>query len=234
MPRIGITASFLDYPPVGGYAAGRDYVLSTKMAGGCPLLLPMTTETDVINQYVASIDGLLLTGGEDIDPALYGESSRPGLGRVSRERDDFELQLLKQAVEAGKRVFAICRGLQVVNVAYGGTLVQDIPTEIEGCLRHFGDMTKRSEPLHVAAIKKGTYLNRILGAQEVEVNSFHHQAVKALAPGFSVSAEAPDGVIEAIEAPEKGIVAVQFHPENMTVRFPLLLKLFSDLVVNSL
>ncbi len=233
MPRIGITASLRDIPPVGAYLTGRDYVLSTKMAGGCPLLLPTTDDVQVIAQYVASIDGLLLTGGEDVDPSLYGEEPKAGLVRIDRARDDFEIELLQEAVTAGKRVLAICRGLQVVNVAFGGTLVQDIPTEMEGCLHHFGDMKKRSEPIHSISVKEDSYLYSIMGTREIDTNSFHHQAIKDLAPGFFISAWAPDGIIEAIEAEDKGIVAVQFHPENMTVRFPVFLRLFADLVNES-
>jgi putative glutamine amidotransferase len=160
-------------------------------------------------------DGLLLTGGEDVDPARYGALPSPALGTVSRARDILEFALLREARARDLPVLAICRGIQVVNVALGGTLWQDLPSERPGAVAHdvTGDRTARTHRINVAAASR---LHAALGASSCAVNSRHHQAVRDLAPGLAATAWSEDGLIEGVEA-EGGawLVGVQWHPEDL-------------------
>ncbi len=168
------------------------------------------------------VDGLLLTGGDDVAPTRYGESVHPAVVEVAPERDQLEIELVKVARQRRMPIFGICRGLQVLNVACGGTLVQDIPTQVTGALNHklSGPSHQSFELAHEIWIEKDSLLARLMkerlnDADSCEVNSRHHQAVKDAAPGFQVSATAPDGVIEAIEDPKlRFCLGVQWHPEN--------------------
>jgi putative glutamine amidotransferase len=173
-------------------------------------------------EALAGLDGLLLTGGEDVSPALYGEPPHEKLGDVDAARDAFEIALVTEARSRDLPIFAICRGIQVMNVAFGGSLVQDIPSEIPGALEH-----QLAVPHHESyALAHEVWLEpdsllatlmreRLSDADSCEVNSRHHQAIKRLAAGFKVSATAPDGIIEAIEDPAaRFCLGVQWHPEN--------------------
>jgi putative glutamine amidotransferase len=191
-----------------------DYVESVKRAGGEPVVLE---STDDPAQSLDRIDGLLLSGGLDVDPALYGESPHPAT-EVDAERDRFEIPLSREAVARDVPVFAICRGVQVLNVAAGGSLVQDIPTSVASELEHSIDVPK-NHIAHPVRVTPGTRLAASLGpAKPLEtcaVNSRHHQAVGRVAPSFVVSAVSEDGVVEAIERPASTFcVGVQWHPEN--------------------
>lgn len=203
-PKIGITrCSKLD-----------DYIESVKRAGGDPLVLE---PDDDPRQSLSRVDGVLLTGGPDVDPALYGEAPHPTT-KVDRDRDRFEVPLSREAVAQDVPLFAICRGVQVLNVAAGGTLVQDIPSAIESELDHSIQEPKHA-PAHDVRITPETVLASTLGdAHELDtctVNSRHHQAVADVAPSFVVSAVSTDGIIEAIERPQSTFcVGVQWHPEN--------------------
>ena len=168
------------------------------------------------------ISGLLLTGGEDIAPSRYGEPAHESVVDIDERRDEFELALIAEARRLDLPIFAICRGIQVLNVACGGTLVQDIPSQVPGALEHSFKVPPH-EPYSLAHemwLDKDTLLaklmrERLSDADSCEVNSRHHQAIKAVAPGFQVSATAPDGVIEAIEDPSSRFcLGVQWHPEN--------------------
>jgi putative glutamine amidotransferase len=193
-----------------------DYLESIRRGGGEPI--EVSAEGESAADIVARVGGVMLVGGGDVDPALYGEAPHATYDKAEEGRDAFEIALAKAAVEAGKPLLAICRGMQVLNVAMGGTLVQDIPSEIVGALTH-----SISEPrfaiAHEVWVTKDSQLWTIMldkvDGESLQVNSRHHQAVKKLAPGFEVSATAPDGVIEAMERPGGGFcVAVQWHPEN--------------------
>jgi putative glutamine amidotransferase len=175
-----------------------------------------------VDEALAGLDGLLMTGGEDVDPARYGEAAHSTVVDVERSRDDFEIGLVNAARARGLPLFAICRGIQVLNVACGGSLVQDLPSQVPGSLDH-----QRSVPPHQSYdlaheiwIDKDTLLARLMndrlsGADTCDVNSRHHQAVKEVAAGLRVSATAPDGVIEAVEDPAAPFcLGVQWHPEN--------------------
>jgi len=195
-----------------------DYVESVRRAGGEPVVL---SNADDPSAVLAKVDGVLLTGGLDVDPALYGEAPHPST-ETAPERDRFEIPLSTAAVAQDVPLFAICRGVQVLNVACGGTLVQDIPSQLPGALSHsLPCPPNQSYTLaHEVWLEKDSLLSRLMrerlgDTDSCEVNSRHHQAVKAVAPGFIVTATAPDGVVEAIEDPALPFcLGVQWHPEN--------------------
>jgi gamma-glutamyl-gamma-aminobutyrate hydrolase PuuD len=207
--------------PIIGVAPCRslpDYVESVRRAGGEPRVLDPVK--DLAGQVVGEIAGLLLTGGVDIDPARYGEERDATVVNVEAERDEFEFGLLRAAREAQLPIFGICRGVQVMNVAFGGSLYQDLPSQMTGILEH----TVPSPPCSIAHevwVSKGSRLwslmqEKMADADACSVNSRHHQGIKRLAPGFEVTATAPDGVVEAIECANGTTfcLGVQWHPEN--------------------
>jgi putative glutamine amidotransferase len=193
-----------------------DYLESVRRAGGDPVEVADTH--DAPDAIVARVRGVMLTGGGDVDPALYGETPHASYEAAEAGRDAFEIALAKAAIAADKPLFAICRGMQVLNVALGGTLIQDIPTEVPGALDH----AIREPRFHIAhevwvtkESRLWTIMADTLDGESLQVNSRHHQAVKLVAPGFEVTGTAPDGVIEAMERPDSRFcVAVQWHPEN--------------------
>jgi putative glutamine amidotransferase len=191
-----------------------EYVRAVEAAGGRPVLLAPGRAEDVA-AHLEAVDGLLLTGGSDVAPDLYGQEAHPKLGRVVRERDEFELALCREALRRDLPVLAICRGQQVLNVAAGGTLVQDIPSQVEGAAEHNPQGVERWALAHEVAVTAGTRLHEVLGRETVRVNSFHHQSVERVGDGLVVSARAVgDGVVEGIEAPgRRFVVGVQWHPE---------------------
>jgi len=206
--------------PIIGIAPCRtitDYLQAVRRAGGEPRVLDPARDT--AQDVIGEIDGLLLTGGGDVDPTLYGQSAHPSTNTVPPERDRFELALARAALDADLPFLGICRGQQVMNVASGGTLVQDIPSEVAGALTHTVE-TPFNAPVHEVWISRGSRLWTVMqeqleGGETCHVNSRHHQAVDHLGEGFDVSATAPDGVIEAIEQPTRRFcVGVQWHPEN--------------------
>jgi len=214
-PVIGLT---LDSEPPGGYsklpwyALRQNYCEAVLRAGGLPVLLPH--EPEQAPRYLAMLDGLVVTGGAfDVDPALFGAGERHRSVTTKDRRTAFELAIARLAVEQDCAVLGICGGQQLLNVALGGTLIQHIPDEVPQALAH-EQPNPRTEPGHVVRLVEGTLLRRIAGSDEVSVNSAHHQAVKAPAPGLVVDALAPDGVIEGIEDPRRRFcIGVQWHPE---------------------
>jgi putative glutamine amidotransferase len=209
MPVIGITAcrKLEDYRQAVLHVGGEVRVVDASMP---------------VEQALAGIDGLLLTGGGDVAPALYGESPHPTVVGDEAGRDEFEVGLITAARARDLPLFAICRGVQVLNVACGGTLVQDIPSQMTGALQHSLCIPPHEaySLAHEVWVDKDTLLARLIGERlrdqdACDVNSRHHQAVKEVARGFRVSATAPDGVIEAIEDPAaRFCLGVQWHPEN--------------------
>src|SRR5229473_339546 len=197
----------------------EDYRQAVLHVGGEPRVLDLSMS---IEQALAGIDGLLLTGGDDVEPARYGETPHPTVKEAEPGRDEFEIGLITAARARQLPIFAICRGVQVLNVACGGTLVQDIPSQVHGALAHSMPAPPHESYLlaHEVWIDKDTLLwklmrERLSDADACEVNSRHHQAVKRLAAGFRVAATAPDGVVEAIEDPAaRFCLGVQWHPEN--------------------
>jgi len=205
----------------------RKYAKTIHASGGLPLCLPILAHAGA-EEFLHPLDGLLLPGGGDVDPALFGEERHPDLGTVVRDLDDFEIALTLLALERGMPVLGICRGAQVLNVALGGTLIQHIPGQVAGALKHSGNPP--AEPVHAIEVPAASLLARILGTGRHMVNSTHHQAVKDLAPGLRISATCPDdGVIEAVEDPDaRFLLGVQFHPEEMPDRFAALFEAFVE------
>ena len=187
------------------------YVAAVAAAGNTPVVLPATSDRELVARMLAPLDVLLLCGGEDVEPRRYGAKPSPRLGKVNLRRDAWEFLLLDEAVKRRVPVFGICRGCQVINVYFGGTLWQDLPSERPGEIAH------RSKELHPVRIVQGSRLAKSLRAENLMVNTSHHQAVKDLAPGFRAVAFAPDGVVEAIESDALPVAGVQFHPERLFV-----------------
>jgi len=238
VPLIGILASIMVSGD--GLRAGsercfvnRDYIDAVLMAGGTPLILPVTDNVDDVRCQLKAVNGLLLIGGDDIDPTLYGEEPLPALGAVFPERDRYELMAVQLASEQGKPVLGICRGAQVINVAFGGTLEQELSPQIRPLLQHYQNSKKHVQG-HSVEVEGGTILYSIFVQQQVRTNSYHHQAIRTVAPGFTVNARTRDGVIEGIENREKSILGVQWHPEMMICRVQTMLKLFSWLINSAL
>jgi putative glutamine amidotransferase len=204
-------------PVIGVTSCGKlgDYVKAVEQAGGQPRVLEVShSPRDVIG----TLDGLLLTGGGDVNPAWYGEERHPTLHDAEPGRDEFEIDLARRAVDADLPVLAICRGAQVLNVATGGSLVQDIPSAVTTELPH-SIQQPQDAVAHDVQVVPGSRLERALGpavaGDMCRVNSRHHQAMKTLGRDFVVSATAPDGVVEGIEVPSKHFcIGVQWHPEN--------------------
>ena len=227
-PVIGISAPL--HPESRGYRISHCYADAVTEAGGIALLLPAVTAPEDVELLLQNLDGVLIPGGPDVDPLFYGEEPRQGLGLVIRSNDVFEMHLLKAARAAHKPILCVCRGVQVLNVTFGGTLIQDIPSQLPEALRHMQIPVDRADPTHSVDIVKDSYLYEVFGTETVLTNSFHHQCINKVAPGFSVSAKARDGVIEAIEVKEERILGVQWHPEEMVHAHPEHLRLFKQLV----
>jgi putative glutamine amidotransferase len=209
-----------------------DYLEAVKRSGGEPVELDY--QRDDPARVVESAAGIMLTGGGDVNPATYGEAPHPTFQASEDGRDDYEIALVRKAVESSVPLFAICRGMQVLNVALGGTLIQDIPSMVNGAAAH-SIPEPRYHLAHEVWVAKGSKLATLmaekLDGDTCQVNSRHHQAVKDVAPGWDVTGTAPDGVIEAIEQPGDVFrMAVQWHPENFwrTGEFRPLFEAFVD------
>lgn len=215
-PIIGVTSSFKDERTM---LVSYDNIDSITAAGGIPFVLPNLVEEGQITQITEQIDGLLVTGGGDIDPTLFAEEPHRNLGTINPERDIFEVSLIKKMMAAGKPVLGICRGCQILNIAAGGDMYQDIYTQNDKELFQHSQRAPRWYASHYVKVEAGSLLANVVGHTEFKVNSFHHQTVREMAPGFTITARANDGVIEAFESKQHPFVmGVQWHPECMTVK----------------
>ena len=211
-PHIGLTTGHSDGRR-GLFVLREEYFRSVEQAGGVPVVL-LPSSPDDARGLIERLDGLVLTGGGDIDPAIYDAPPHPRLGKVDRARDLFEIALVREALCSEVPVLGVCRGLQLLNVATGGTLHQDIPAELGTRLDH-RPRSARFEVAHSVGIVAGSLLHRIVERESMEVNSIHHQAVDRTGHGLVVSARAEDGVVEAVEIPSAVFVlALQWHPES--------------------
>jgi putative glutamine amidotransferase len=221
-PLIGITGSRHQFesrvPAMNmlGVVSGDDYARAVEACGGIPMVIPYITRRDTISNLAQKLDGLVLGGGEDPDPALYGQNPQHGLGTVDLERDELELGLVGEMLTAGKPIFGICRGIQLLNVAFGGTLWQDLRNHWHGTIQH-QQRAGRKHLSHVLQIAQGSQLQTHLGGvNRLRCNSFHHQAVHHVGMDLRPVAWDEEGLVEAIEHPDfPFVIGVQWHPENI-------------------
>lgn len=193
----------------------KAYMTAVRDSGGLPVLLYPETEELQIKEVLDLCDGIIFSGGEDISPSLYGENNLNGVSIVCEERDFSENVFLKEALARRMPIFGICRGIQSLNVLFGGTLYQDIDLQIPSSVCHMQDRSD-PKPSHLVKIHKNSGLYQLMNADMIEVNSYHHQAIKDLAKGLICSAESEDGLCEAIEKPDYPFLwAVQWHPERI-------------------
>lgn len=227
-PIIGITCTATDSDK--SHGIGVSYIDAIGHSGGTPILLPLPQSDLCVADFLDLIDGLLLSGGVDVDPFLYGEEPQPKMGRIDVSRDRVEMLLIPKALEMNIPILGICRGIQVLNVSAGGTLYQDIYTNSKATLKH-SQNAPEWYGTHAIHVQEGSRLLGILGQSMIRVNSFHHQAVKDVAPDFMVSAVSSDGVIEGIESTRYNFaVGVQCHPEGMRQNTPPIANLFAEFV----
>lgn len=208
------------------------YMKGIEEAGGIPFMLPLTTDKEMILTLADTFDGFLFTGGQDVNPNLYGEQVEPVCGRPCEERDLMEAILFERAVALDKPIFGICRGIQLFNVLLGGTLYQDLPSQLqsEKLITHKQN-PPYDQPVHMVTIEKDSPLFTILKEESITVNSYHHQGIKRLAEPLVCAATAEDGLIEAVTMPGKRFVlAVQWHPEFIFHKEEKNLKLFKAFV----
>lgn len=213
----------LSYTPNG-------FVQGLEAAEALPVILPITS-VETAKEYISRIDALILAGGQDVSPLLYGEEPHLKVGRTYPLRDAFELALIEEAYAQKKPIFGVCRGLQILNVAFGGTLYQDLVSQNQDVSVLHDQKTMPTMPTHSIEIKSGSTLASILGTKSV-VNSYHHQAVKTLAEPFHAVAWSSDGIVEAFESndPEHFVLAVQWHPETMLNTYDSMQHIFNTFV----
>ncbi|MDH6350469.1 MULTISPECIES: gamma-glutamyl-gamma-aminobutyrate hydrolase family protein [Brevibacillus] len=232
-PIIGLTTFLSEQSKYS--TVSRNYVDSIYAAGGVPITIPIVEDKTDYSEYIDLVDGILFTGGNDIAPYYFGENPLKELHSMSSIRDEYELSLFRKAYEKNVPIFGICRGIQLINVALGGSLYQDIYSQIPGALGHSPTQTASDELYHSIQISKHTQLYDIFGEERIFTNSFHHQSVKQLGKNLVATAFSEDGIVEALESTEERfLLGVQWHPECMTKRHPMFLKLFSAFIQASL
>lgn len=215
-PMIGITVS----KELGSveYTTHQDHVRAVLRCGGMPFLIPYMTEEEDVQQVVQKIDGLYATGGYDIDPTLFGEEPHPGLGTIIPERDTFEIMLMKHMLEINKPILGVCRGAQILNIATGGDMYQDIYGQIVQPLIQHQQKAPSSHRSHYVDVRRSSLLHQLTSCDRLKVNSRHHQANRNVIEPLIVSGKSSDGIIEAIESKHHTFVlGLQWHPESLLV-----------------
>lgn len=235
-PIIGITTSRINRQAseqeVQSVTIGcnQDYVAAVRASGGAPVLLPRGMGAEEIASVVEGLDGLLLSGGGDVHSLTYGEEPHPRSKLQDPTRDAAEFALVHAALARDLPLLGICRGLQVINVALGGTLIQDIPAQVSGASKHYSQGLE-VVLLHSISINAGTLLSRLLGEQTLAVNSWHHQSINRLGEGLRINSTAADGVIEGLESDSgRPLLALQCHPEECVPTYPHFQVVFDWLV----
>lgn len=231
-PLIGITTA-RDVSEKTGWVYIRAYepiIQAVIEAGGLPVLIPVSAPDETVRKIYERLDGVLLPGGGDVRPGVYGADTHPAVRETDEDRDRVELALARWAMADDLPVFGICRGHQVLNVALGGTLIQDIPSQVDSTLNH-NLRNPRTARAHEVEVDPGSRLASILGKTRVAVNSLHHQSVEQAAPDACVVAYAPDGVVEALELPDRRFaLSVQWHPEDLYPEDPAMKRLFQSFI----
>lgn len=220
-------------PPIEVYGLMPAYIQAVLAAGGLPVLIPLGLSTENLQALFARLDGVLIPGGGDVEPAQYGgNNDDPTVRDVDGLRDRSELTLIRHALRTDTPLLAICRGLQIFNVALGGSLWEDIHSQMPGAMRHdYLENGRRDLLAHEVSLQPGSLIHNILGADHIPVNSLHHQGIRALAPDLWATATAPDGLIEAVEvAGHPFALGVQWHPENILQAEPRMSCLFEQFV----
>lgn len=236
-PIIGISGSLLrdedgDFAGYERAYVNNDYITSVVSAGGIPYIIPLIEDEDIILAHAELIDGLIMSGGHDVNPLLYGEEPCKELGEILPKRDAFDIFLIKAVMNLKKPILGICRGEQILNVANGGTLYQDLKFSKNCYIKH-NQKRLPNFATHTVMIEEKSKLYDILGESSL-VNSFHHLAIKDVAKDFKVVAYSKDGIIEAIE--KEGnvfVVGVQWHPEMLSKNYPNMLKIFEKLILEA-
>lgn len=235
-PLVGIMANILvteggTFPGMERSYVNHDYVKAIEAAGGIPLMLPVIEDDAAIMRQVASVDALLLSGGYDPNPLLFGENPNRRLDFIFPEVDTHQMQAIRAATDLGKPMLGICRGMQMLNIAFGGTLYQDLSLVPGSWIQH-QQKSRRHSPGHEVTLTRDSFLASLFPTSTITANSFHHLAIKDLAPGFTASGLAPDGVIEAIERMDLAapVFAVQWHPEMMQEQHPAMRAIFREFV----
>jgi len=214
---VAVTASIRPDGDTSRVRLTAAYVTALENAGLIPLIVPPLSSEKAAASVLGSVSGLVLTGGEDVDPARYGEDRHEKVRSVNAARDATEVALIREARARRMPVLAICRGIQILNVALGGSLVQDIPSQCDTTIAHDEEGARDSRS-HEISIEPGSLIARAVGTEKCSVNSFHHQSVKRVADGMRITAKSPDGVVEGIESTDRSwwVMGVQWHPEEMT------------------
>lgn len=238
-PVIGVTTQTLEEIPdelPRCWIMSQRYVRTLTASGAVPWIVPLLDDADTLRAIYERLDGIFLPGGVDIDPLSYNEPKSSACGRVDPDRDRTEIMLAEWAMKDGKPILAVCRGAQLLTVAGGGSLYQDVGLEYPGAIKHdyfpkVGART-RQDLVHPVQVVSDTRLGRMLGATTVLVNSMHHQGIKRLAPGLIANAFAPDGLIEGVESADDGdfVLGVQWHPEDLADSHPSMRGLFDAFI----
>ncbi len=229
-PIIGLTCHKEDKIHSSINRVNYAYIWAVVRAGGIPVIIPILENTDDINKYIDIIDGIIFTGGGDISSHYFGEEPIKEVDGVCLDRDRTELALFHEAYERSMPIFGICRGSQLINISLGGSIYQDIYTQVSNVLGHTCE-NNIQDGYHTINIQKDSILHKIFGKEKLVVNSLHHQSIKTLGKDLKITASAADGIVEAIESTnDKFVLGVQFHPEAMAMKYEEFLKPFKYFV----